>query len=92
MKLRAELRLDLPSDMAERIIALSGAAITDPMDQRLAILSAAFRQLPGVIRDLLLSPEHVPMQPGIPYRFSADSSAVTMLLTIHPDPQETASP
>lgn len=87
----ATLRLELPDDMVETITSTAGVHLPHPIDGDLAVLMAAYRQIPTVIRNFLLAPGRKPPKYDVPIQFSADKSQTGMFLTIHAEAGATAA-
>ena len=85
MKFNALVSLDIPEADVDAILALAGVPIVEEADKAMAILAAAARQLPTVLREYLLAPEHVAPEFGIPIQFSENTSPTQVFVTLIKD-------
>lgn len=88
----ATVHLDVPEDMAENVLRLAGTELATPIDRDLALLAAACRQIPAVVREFLLAPEHLPPVYGKPIQFSTPNSPSQLYVTVHNTGPEPATP
>jgi hypothetical protein len=85
MKQRVIFEVEIPDEMFDHIIKTAGAELGSNADKHLALLAAATRQLPLVIREFLLAPEHSPPQFGTPICFTKPDSDTLMQVTMYDD-------
>lgn len=88
MKQRVIFEIEIPDAMFDHIIKTAGSELGSHADKHLALLAAATRQLPLVIREFLLSPEHAPPKFGEPIRFTKPDSETLMQVTLYDDTPE----
>lgn len=83
MRFTAYIDLELPEEMYVHILATAGVKLQDgTSDAEIALLAAATRQLPTVLREYLLSPGHVPVRYGEPVCLSTADSPSQISVTI----------
>lgn len=85
MKQRVSFNIEIPDSMFDHIIKTAGVDLGSDAEKHLALLAAATRQLPLVIRDFLLAPDRVPPTFDNPIRFTRPDSETLMQVTLHDD-------
>lgn len=81
MRLMIGFAVDIPDDLADKLIKTAGPQL-DQKDHALALALAALTPFPAQMREYLMAPDHDPIPAGEWRRLTTDRSAITIEMTI----------